>query len=754
VSATINYSLPKDLSSAALEIRPSTSTAYNSISLSLTSTSYLRNELTALTKYYIRIKTVCKNGVTNYAESSFTTLAAPVCSAASNVSVSNISAKGALINYKLPAEIKSATLEITSANSNTVTGSNQVWQSITITNNSSSYQFTNLLPLTRYYARIKTVCSNGSDNTSSVVYFTTLALPGCTAATDLSVTEITSVSAKINYILHGEIKSATLLIRPSTSTAYLSIVIPVPSAYFVRNELAAQTKYYYKISTVCSDGTIVTTSEASFTTIAAPTCVPATTLSAGSISSVGAKISYNLPKEIIGATLEIFAANTTSPAGSTANWQSFKLTLGTTAYELKGLTPQTLYYFRIKTECTNGSSIYSEVYKFTTLATPTCTAATNLSVSNIYSASVRINFTLPQGIVSAAVEILPPGTNTWWSYGITNLSSTYFDRRELSPLTRYSYRIKTVCKDGTVTYTSPGYFTTIAETSCIPATNSVSNVTATGAKINFTLPKNSSSAVLEINSSNYPNWQPITLSLTSTVYELTHLYSATRYAFRIKTVCVNGTGTDQIMYSTEGSFYTLSASTCSAATNVTYSIVSNTSAHIYFTLPKNIFSAIVEITTPNHTDVWSSFAINDLSSAYYNLEGLTAGTQYYFRIKTVCSDNPGSNSINYTPAATFTTSNNKDAAIGLAVPTTQSPGDLGVSCYPNPASTNISVTITGVSSELVDLMISNIYGLIVFQGKYSENTVQKIDVQSYPRGIYVIRVSQSGQTNSIKVALK
>ena len=1045
VSAGVHYTLPSDLSSATFEIRPSTSTAYSSpIPLSPTATSSLCDGLTAMTKYSVRIKTVCKNGGTNVAETTFTTLATPVCAAATNLSISDILSTGAIVSYKLPTEINHATLEITSANSTTVTGSNQTWKSIPITNISTTYQFLDLAPGTRYYTRVRTVCANGSENISSVLYFTTLAVPNCTAATGLSVTDISAISARINFTLHGEVKIATLQIRPVSSTAYLNINIPIPSVYLLRNELTALTKYYYKIKTVCADGTILYTDETSFTTLAAPTCVAATNLTDSGISSVGAVIGYTLPREIKSATLEILAANTASPTANTANWQTFPLGLTSTTYDLKGLTPLTLYYFRIKTECANGSFIYSAVPKFTTLATltctaatnvsisnitsstarfnfklpagilgafveiqvpgsttwlsrtitsltstyydhneltpltnyyyrirtvcsngavnysepgnfatiaesactpatnvtasnitavsvrinftlpqnissaaveikapnstwvtyplssltltlldrgdllpstlyayrirttcagtaatispvyspeahfttlaaapcaaativsvgnisqngayvvytlpkeiksatlelisantttltgssstrsiilipgttsyelkeltpstryyvtisivcpqgstsisnslgfntlaaTTCTAATNLSVSNIYSASVRINFTLPQGITSAAVEIMPPGTTTWSSYGITNLSATYYDRRELSPLTRYSYRIKTVCTNGTVTYSTPGDFTTIAESSCIPATNSVSNITATGAKINFTLPKNTSNAVLEINSSNYPNWQPITLPLASTVYELTQLYSATRYAFRIKTVCVNGTGTDQIMYSTEGNFYTLSATACGAATNVSYSIVSNTNVHIYFTLPKNISSAALEITSLNHTDVWSDLAIIDLTSAYYNLEGLTAGTTYYFRIKTVCSDMLSPNSVNYTPAATFTTSNNKDAVVDVTVPTTQSPGDLGVSCYPNPASTDISITITGVSGELVDLKISNIYGLIVYQGKYPENTVQKIDVQSYPRGIYVIRVSQSGKTNAIKVAIK
>ena len=596
VSARINYALPDALGSATFEIRPSTTTAYSLITLASNSAFTIRDGLTALTKYYVRIKTVCKNGGTNVAETTFTTLAAPVCAAASNVSISNVSAKGALISYKLPDGIKSATLEITSASNTTITSNTQTWKSITISNTSSSYQFTDLLPLTRYYARVKSICTNGSDNTSLVVYFTTLALPVCTAATDVTVTDISAVSAKINFILHGEVKSASLLIRPATSTAYLTIIIPIPSTNFVRKELTPQTKYFYKISTVCSDGTIVTTSEASFTTFATPSCVPATALSAGGISAVGAKIGYSLPKEISGATLEIIAANTASPTISTANWQPFKLTLGTTVYELQGLTPQTLYYFRIKTECTNGSTIYSEVFRFTTLAQPTCVAATDLKASNITSNSVRINFTLPKNINSAFLDIKTPNATSWSSYGITNFSSTYLDRGDLLPSTEYVYRIRTNCSASAATispvYSLEGHFVTLATTLCTKATGlAVKDISFNSAIILYAIPAGTTSATIDImmvangtTPAGTTDWRSISIGLTSTSFTLRDLTPSTHYYVRITTLCTQGTKS-----STDASgFITLASPVCAAATNVTVSNIYSASVRINFTLPLGI----------------------------------------------------------------------------------------------------------------------------------------------------------------------
>ncbi|MEI6276249.1 MAG: fibronectin type III domain-containing protein [Prolixibacteraceae bacterium] len=195
-----------------------------------------------------------------------------------------------------------------------------------------------------------------------------------------------------------------------------------------------------------------------------------------------------------------------------------------------------------------------------------------------------------------------------------------------------------------------------------------------------------------------------------------------------------------------------SQTACTSADKISVGNITATTARITYSLPSNISSALLEVRTSNNQN-WQPVSLS-INSTSVEIRDLYASTKYTFRIKTVCTDNPTLNTILYSTIGTFTTTNNQIAVVEISAPNTKSPGNLTVSCYPNPASNELSFKISGVSGEMVELKMSNIYGLNVFQGRFPENTIQKIDVQSYPRGIYVIKISQAGMTNSIKVALK
>jgi len=64
-----------------------------------------------------------------------------------------------------------------------------------------------------------------------------------------------------------------------------------------------------------------------------------------------------------------------------------------------------------------------------------------------------------------------------------------------------------------------------------------------------------------------------------------------------------------------------------------------------------------------------------------------------------------------------------------------------ISYYPNPASNELKIDITNVEPKDLTIEIINIQGQILYNREYSktQNTIERIDVNSYPQGVYYLR---------------
>jgi Secretion system C-terminal sorting domain/Fibronectin type III domain len=246
---------------------------------------------------------------------------------------------------------------------------------------------------------------------------------------------------------------------------------------------------------------------------------------------------------------------------STGVFTGVNTTTTSTSIPLTGLTPGTLYNFRVRTNCTgaDGNSAYTST-TFTTA--PTCITPTTLSTSNVTSNSVQIGFTQPAGSLSPpmAWEYQLSSTSTF----ATLLGSGSFNTNPglvtgLSPSIFYYYRIRSACggvggMDNSA-WSDYAFFTSGA--SCIaPISPTHSSVTATQATIGWTQPTGSLS--------NPTNWDieyatnsaftgSTVIPVTTNPFTLTGLNNSTTYFYRTRANC--GTG-DVSLYSTFNSFST------------------------------------------------------------------------------------------------------------------------------------------------------------------------------------------------------
>jgi hypothetical protein len=162
----------------------------------ITNNSYTLNSLTANTKYYFEVQTVCASGNSSYSTvDSFTTNAVVSCGTPTGLNASSITTTSATTGWGVVTGANSYNLEYgTSLTSlTTVTG---------ITNN--SYALNSLTASTKYYFEVQTVCSSGNSSYSTVDSFTTSAV-----AVTYCASQGTSKGEYIKTVAVGSINNTT-----------------------------------------------------------------------------------------------------------------------------------------------------------------------------------------------------------------------------------------------------------------------------------------------------------------------------------------------------------------------------------------------------------------------------------------------------------------------------------------------------------------------------------------------------------------
>ncbi len=200
-----------------------------------------------------------------------------------------------------------------------------------------------------------------------------------------------------------------------------------------RSGLTANKKYYWKV--LAKDQSLSTASPVwNFTTAAGGTAPSAPTLSSPENNEPNVSVSPTLSwSASIGATY-------TLQVSTFSNFSSYtyeKSGITNTSQQITGLSNNTLYYWRVNATNSYGTSSYSTVYKFTTIAS---------SVTASISGKVTIS-TMQGNPISNAKIYTSPATTTVYSdasgnYSITSVAAgTYTVYAEKTGYNNYSMSI-------------------------------------------------------------------------------------------------------------------------------------------------------------------------------------------------------------------------------------------------------------------------------------------------------------------------
>ncbi len=253
------------------------------------------------------------------------------------------------------------------------------------------------------------------------------------------------------------------------------------------------------------------------------TCDAPTGLAISNITQTTATANWNTAS---GATSYTFEFKTNS--GNT--WTSVTTTNPT--YNMTGLTSNTLYNTRVKTNCSSGSSGYSSIVNFTTSGS-SCGVPNNLSTSNITETSATSSWSSVSGALTYTFEFKTNAGSTWT---VVTTTGTSYNMTGLTGNTLYNTRVKANCVSGSSAYTSIVNFTTASGSSCgVPANLAVSNITQSTATVSWNPVSGANSYNFQYKLASGNTWSQV--NVTTTAVNLSGMSPGTSYSVRVQAVC-------------------------------------------------------------------------------------------------------------------------------------------------------------------------------------------------------------------------
>ncbi|MBK8672217.1 MAG: fibronectin type III domain-containing protein [Bacteroidetes bacterium] len=369
--------------------------------------------------------------------------------------------------------------------------------------------------------------------------------------------------------------------------------------------LKPATNYIFFVRSYCSWYNIGRSVKGTFRTLDG--CDKPTNLSVEEITSTSAKLIWS---KIDSATDYIIEYKKFTGA---INWKQIGPFPATDSfYIITSLLPDTKYAWRVKAKCPDGTTEFGNISNFTTLPLGDCPKPINLSVTSITSSSALLNWNLVSGSNGYIIKYKKKSAANWITIDSIDPSINSYQLNGLLPNTIYTYKVQSICPQGSSFFSQPKDFTTLGLGPCdVPSAIAVSNISTTSATISWTGDVEATSYELQYKEISNPNWQSVIINAPTTTYTFSNLIQNTTYQYRLKTVCSFG----ESVFSSIGEFTTLTAPVCDVPSAITVSNISTTSATISWTGDVEATSYELqykELSNPN----WQSVIINAPTTTY------------------------------------------------------------------------------------------------------------------------------------------
>lgn len=388
----------------------------------------------------------------------------------------------------------------------------------------------------------------------------------------------------------------------------------------------------------------------------------------------------------------------------------------------------------------NPTSHWSTVIASFTLDTCiSCIAPTGLSSTNITTSSATVNWTPSANALSYSVDYKLSGSSTWISV-INSTTSSSVNISGLTAGTVYDWRVITNCQANTSGYIS-SQFTTTANLVCFTPTGlNSTNITNSSATLNWTAAGNAVSYAVDYKIASSTTWISATTNTTSVSLNITGLTAATLYDFRVNTNCLSSNSASATAQ--------LTTLTCNTPGAIVSSAISTSGVTLKWGAATGATKYAVDYKKTT-TTTWTSATIGTTALSL-SLTGLTAGTVYDWRVKTICSAGNGL----YTTSQFTTTAicpdqyesnNTLSAAKTIPVNTNilaqiASSTDLDYYSFSNTSSqNNIQLTLTNLPANY-DMKLYSPSGTLLATSQNTGLTNETIKYNTTVVGLYKVQV--------------
>ena len=438
--------------------------------VSISSTSFTADMLTAETNYKVYVRTDCGGG--DYsgwsAVTSFTTLVA--CPAPTQVTVSNVDLTTADVAWVETGAATSWNIEYGPAGFTPGTGAGTA-----VVATSTTYSLTGLTASTAYTVYVQADCGGGETSQWSSASFTT---PTCAVADQCNYTfECTDSygdgwnGAYITVEQNGVVVATVEAINHQLSNNPTTDNIPVSLCDGIATTIEWHSGNYDSecgltitdpngnvIFTQNNMSSLASTTLVTFTTncSGAPvvTCDAPTNVAASGITANGATITWTAGGNETAWNLQYKTAS--------GSWSNSIAVTGTPSYTLSNLTAATAYNVRVQADCGDATSNWAEC-TFTTAngAGTSCDAPTNLTATGMTVNSVVLNWNQADASVNSwTINYKKSSDNNWTS---VTANAHPYTLTGLEYNTVYDVKVAANCDGATSNYTSVVNFRTAGD---------------------------------------------------------------------------------------------------------------------------------------------------------------------------------------------------------------------------------------------------------------------------------------------------
>ncbi|GAB3762217.1 fibronectin type III domain-containing protein [Spirosoma pomorum] len=581
-------------------------------------TTFSDQNLTASTQYCYRVRAVNAAGTSGYTDVQCATTTAPPVGAPQNLVANATSTTQINLTWTGVAGAASYQLERSP-------NGNDTWTKIADpAGSSSSYTDPNLTPNTRYYYRIRAVVSGTAGPYSNVTNaLTPDAPPAAPARLTASATSFSQIN--LNWADLSANETGFQLERSTDGTSFSKVAdIAANATSYSDPNLSPNTRYYYRIRSANAAGNSDYSNVADATTPVGPPAAPQG-LSAVATSTTQINLTWTGVATATNILIE------RSPNGTDSWNQISSVTGSATTYADQGLSPNTRYYYRIRATNGTGTGPYSSVANAITPDAPPAAPA-RLTANATSFSQINLSWADLAGNESGfQVERSPNGTDSWTKIADVAANTTSYNDQNLSPQTRYYYRIRAVNAAGNSDYSNVADATTPVGPPAAPQSLSAVATSTTQINLSWNVIATATNVLIERSLTGTDGWNQLaSVAGDATTYADQGLSQNTRYYYRIRAVNASGNGP----YSTVASAVTPDAPPTAPA-RLTAAAISFSQINLSWADLSANESGFQLERSLNGTDGWNKIADVTANVTTYTDQNLNPRTRYYYRIRAI-----------------------------------------------------------------------------------------------------------------------